>query len=356
MLTERTLDSIQQEYLAALTGVGSNLIIDKVEGSLAYTLSRASAAIALQQDNRLLDLYSNSSLLQSTGARLDQLALGIVTRETALKATGQVLLSTIGTSKTLPANTILVEPTTGLQFITTSSANVIPGLETVTSITAVEVGVSSNLLAGVILYVSSDETIVARVGSSHTDNYYGDMSGGRDVETDSSFRQRIIKATSIPSTSYNNLLDKVLAYTGIDRAFVKTTVPGIVEIWFTALSAFTSLELESFKSYISPYLAPGMVLAVMQSTPVAINFTFDIRPYASDLADLSALSNRLSDTLTSYISSLNVGDPVLITSVEAALKPLASYVKTLSPTADVTVDVNQLPAIGNISFVFPSIY
>ena len=354
----RTLDEIQNTYLTALAALNSSLVIDSSEGSLAYALSRASAAIALLQDNRLLDLQTNALLLNAKGSALDTLLTGILTRTPASYARGSVLAITKTGSQTIYTGTTLVELTTGLQFnVTSSNSSVYNLVETALQVTASTAGASGNLPAGTALYSPTYSNICFHVGATHTDNYYGDLTGGVNPETDASLLQRFLQRVSQGATaSVPNLQSYLLTHPLVNKAYVNTNVPGIVEIWLDGIATYTSSQLTEVLNYTQPYLAAGVVPVVLQVSRVPVNLNIAIIPYANSTDNLTELANRLTTLLANYINTLTLGQSLPLTAIVSLLSPLARSVSVVSPVTDITCQSNQILVLGGLNYTFPSSY
>ena len=357
MLQTRTIEELQNTYFAGLTQAGTGLVLDRRQGSLAYTLSRASAAIAASQDNRMLALERDSSLLTAVGTRLDELGAPISNREQPVRATGFVM----AISKTQPVvintNTSLVHLPTGLQFTTNNSVSVLNLYEVSIPVTAVEFGSSSNLVAGTPLYSPTYPDVCFHVGSSRTDAYYGDLLGGRDTESDETYRQRLLQTYAEgPSSSERNLLRKLLTYPLVERAFVRTRVAGVVEIWVDAATLYTESQRTEMLNYVRTYLAAGAVPTLLQAKRRSVSLTLDVKPFASSAEDLSQLSRRLTSVITSFFSALELGQPLSLQGLIQTLAPLVKEVFITYPTQDVTCGFNEILVPGEIKFTFPSSY
>lgn len=356
MLTQRTLSEIQSLYFASLAAAGSNLVIDQKEGSLGYTLSRASAAIAASQDNRLIDIQNSASILRATGDRLDQIASFILEREPAAKATGSVMAVSKGDSTQIPVGSLLINATTGLQFVTIGqSVTAVSLFESAIPIKAVEAGYASNLVAGTQLFSSDYANVCFRVGQSRTDKYYGDLVGGRDLEDDDTYRSRVIShMTSSTLSSTAGLTRKLLQYPLVERAFVKTRAAGVIEIWVDAANTYTPEQKQELLDYVRPYIAAGATPVLIQAKRKLVNITLDIRPYANNAAEVSLLSSRINTLITNLLLGLDVGQGLSLSVLRQSVQALVRNVSVTYPISDVTAGVNEILAPGEIKYTFSS--
>jgi uncharacterized phage protein gp47/JayE len=355
MIRERSLQEIEATYFSALAASGSNLTVDQVEGSLAYTLFRGSAAVAIAQDNRLLDIQNQLSILDAVGDQLDTMAGFITAREVAQRATGNVLAVAKEESTVIPVGTVLSSPISGVQFkVITTPVTAITLFETRLTVESLEPGAKGNLLAGTQLYSSRYPSVCFRVGSVHTDRYYGDLVGGQDKESDEQYRARVIQTlTGSTVSSKNNLLNKLRQYPLVDRAFVKTRAAGIVEIWLDSASLYTGAQKKEVLEYIEPYLAAGAIPMLVQASRKKIDVTVDIKPF-SYTSDLSSLTAQIKSSINNLLFSLDIGVGITVNAILQSFSTLVRESRVLSPVADITCGPDEILAPGDITFIISS--
>lgn len=353
MLTSRDIAKIQAEYFAALDRTGSNLVVDKKQGSLAYTLGRASAAIAASQDNRMVELQSQSSLLSATGSRLDEMGSFIAQREQASRAQGFVLAVSKSDPVTIAVGSTLIDVSSGLQFATINNAvNAVSLFESLVAVQAVEFGGASNLPAGTQLYSVDYPDVCFRVGSTHTDDYYGDIIGGQDLESDVAYKRRLAAyMASSALSSADVLVRKLREYPLVDRAFVKTRAAGIVEVWVDAAINYTDAQRQELLSYIRPYLAAGTLPIIVQANRRSVNITLDVKPYGTT-SDLSTLSNLLTNSINNLIFSLGVGESLTLAQLRTAIAGFAKEVQIIYPVEDIRCGSTEILTVGEIKLTF----
>ena len=354
MLSTRSIEEIQLTYFAALATSGSNIVVDTTEGSLAYTLSRGAASAAAAIDNRLIDLQNNSLIVNATGSRLNELLGFIAAREQPARATGSVLAISKTDSFVIPTGSLLVNVSTGLTFTTTSaSVTAVNLFESLINIQAIEVGSASNLVAGTQLYSADYPQVCFRVGTTNTTTYEGDLVGGQDVESDNAYRARVLALISNPSSSSSSsLVRKLREYPLVDRAFVRTTVPGVVEIWVDASTIYTAAQRQELLDYISEYLPVGSIPFISQAKRKPVNITLDIQPFSNNSSDLSTLSNRVTSNLTNLILNLDVGESLSVGDIQRSVASLARQITVVYPTDDVICRMDEILSPGEFKFVF----
>lgn len=355
MINQRSIQELEATYFSALAASGSNLVVDQQEGSLAYTLFRGSAAVAISQDNRLIEVQNSSSLIDAQGADLDRLANYITPRENATKAYGNVLAVAKEQSTPIPIGSILSSLVSGLQFkVITKSVTAVTLFETSLTIEALEPGSQSNLIAGTQLYSSSFPNVCFRVGTRHTDRYYGDLIGGQDRENDDQYRARAIQALTSPAiSSKNNVLNKLRQYPLVDRAFVKTRAAGIVEIWLDSAEQYTASQKAEVLNYITPYIAAGAIPMLVQASRRTVDVTVDIKPF-SYTSDLSTVTNQIKNAINNLLLSLDIGVGVSVSAINQSFSTLVRESRILAPTEDITCGPDEILAPGNITFIVSS--
>lgn len=354
MLRSRSIEEIQSTYFAALATSGSNLVVDTKDGSLAYTLARASAAVSASLDNRLIDLQNNSLILNASGSRLDELLGFVSPRQQPARATGSVLAISKTDSFVIPAGSILVNVSSGLSFATTSaSVTAVNLFESLINVQAIEFGISSNLVAGTQLYSADFPEVCFRVGATHNESYEGDLLGGQNIETDNAYRTRVLGLISNPSSSSTSSIVRLLRdYPLVDRAFVRTTVPGVVEIWVDAGTIYTNAQRQELLDYVSPFLPVGALPFITQARRKLVNITLEVQPFSNNNNDLSNLSNRITSNLTNLILNLDVGESLSIGDIRRSVSSLARQVTVVYPTADAVCRADEILSPGEFKLVF----
>jgi uncharacterized phage protein gp47/JayE len=357
MLSPRSVDEIQQDYFSALIQSGSGLVVDRIEGSLAYTLSRASSVIAAQQDYRLIESQANTSILTATGEYLDRIGSSFLVREGAQVATGFVMMRSFEQNIQIPQLTSLVYLENGLEFYTVNSGvvTVYPFLNTVIPVVSLNPGAEHNLPAGTKLFSPDFPDTQVIVGSNYTDRYYGDLIGGRDVEPDLSYRNRLIAYLSRSSSSTQSTIEaKLLQYPLVERVYVRTSIPGVVEIWLDSEQNYTDRQREEILTYIRPDISMGVIPVIIQARRKVVDVHVEMRPYSGRDADLNNLTQRVNAIVTAAVKSLGIGDTFSIQTVEGLISPLVRSVKIIEPTEDIVSLSDEVIVLGDIKVTYPA--
>lgn len=357
MVELRGFDKIQQEYIDALLASGSGLVIDQVEGSLAYTFSRASAVIATQQEYKLKELETAFSPLTATGYNLDAVGSAFLARLPRTRASGYVMAQSDLSVVTLPYGTNLIDLQTGEQYTTlsTPNINILDTSEVQVPVRAVLEGSNANVSAGTQLYAPNFPRVSFVVGLDRYNGVYrGDISGGADAELDEIYRLRLLQYFSQgPTSSEANLLLKLQDYPLVSRAFVRTTSPGFVEIWLDSAQLYTETQLKEVYEYVLPYLSVGVIPVVSQVRRKVVDVEVSVTPFRASYSDLSALSNQIRASVETYFSSLSLGSTLYQSRVISAVRPLVREVILRDPTEDISVGLDEIVSLGVINVVYP---
>lgn len=353
--TPKTIEEAQQLYFQALADANSGLRLDKTQGSVVYTLGRAAAAIAVGQDAELKQLANSINLSTAVGSDLDTYSTYGIYRGVATKASGTVLANSLEINQAVSPGTILIDPRTSLQYITTNTTNVtVSYLDTPIKVQSLTAGYDTNLRAGVRLYSQTYPTVSFTVGLQRLEDnsYTGDLTGGRNTEDDESFRNRIATWLLSHSTSSKSIiLNRLLSFPGVTKAYTVTSPGGVLELWVDSSTVFNEAQKQELYNYIEPYVAAGIVVALAQLRRLVVDIKLEVTPYKG--SDLDALSNRITSVINSYIASLTVAQDLSTERVLKLLSPLAAKVALVTPTRDVRATSGEIIILGQVQVVYP---
>jgi hypothetical protein len=354
----RTTEEIQQDYLIAVAKSGSSLVLDTDPGSVVYTLARGVAAVAVSQDLKLQQL--NASLTTAVGTQLDAIGESFgVSRLQETYAQGYVLAIISAesnlTSYTLTGKTTLVDFSNGNQYVVVvSDATVYSNTEVRLLVKALLSGSASNVPAGTKLFCLERPEIQFVVGSTHLSGYLGDLTGGRDTESDSTYRQRVGQYLASTNTgSKQELTLKLQQYPLVTKAFVKTVAGGYVELWVDSLDLLTPSQLQELKTYISPFVAAGVVPILGQVTQRRLNLTLIVEPFRGLNADLSVLTENINTLVGTIIGALSVGETFYTEAIVNAVRPFVRSVVVTGVGSSVAAGVGELLVPGDIKVTYP---
>lgn len=355
MFKQRTIEEIQSEFLSSLALTLPNLNLN--QSSPFYVLARANASVISDQEQRLNSFLESSNVLTAQADDLDLLARNIVVRDSPTTALGTVLISPTVEEQSLPLGIVLTDLVTGLQFISTASITTSRFVTVSLSIKAASSGSAYNIAAGTTLFSTNYPSIVFKVGTARlaTNIYTGAMQGGRDIEPDDYFRQRLLASLLSPNqTASKNFFRQILlSYPGVTRGYVKTRVGGVVEIWVNTLEEFNNTELEALRDYLLRTVPAGIILAVGQARIKTFDLSLKVTPFNSSLANLSLLTQQISFTINNYVSSLDIAESIPLSKIDQLVRPLVQNLKVQSPTSDLKADIDQVLLLSSLEISYP---
>jgi uncharacterized phage protein gp47/JayE len=353
--TPKTIDDVQQAYFQALADANSQIRIDKTQGSVAYTLGRASAAIAVLQDLELKRLADSINLSTAAGDQLDSFSSFGIRRLPAQFATGTVLCLSEEEPAVLQPRTILTDISTGSQFVTKNTTPIIVSyLEVSIAITAVSTGAAYNLSAGTVLYAAGLPYLKATVGTIHTqeNEYLGSLTGGSSREDDDAFRNRIASwLLSHTTASKGVVINRLLSFPGVTRAYSYTKAGGVIEIWVDSIQTLNASQKLELVNYLKPYISDGIIVALSQLTTVPANLEIDLIPFSA--ADMAVVAARVRQVITQVISQLEVGQTLALSVINEVIKPLAAKAIVTQPKADIICGLGEILIPGEIIVRYP---
>lgn len=363
MFYPRSFDDILTQYLAALEDSGAGLDLQINPSSPLYVLARANSTVIADLESELVDVFTSTSPITATGFDLDSLMfIPEVQRLDSSLATGSIIIKPTTNAITIPIGTILTDLDSGLQFSTTQAALTSKIINTIIPITSLTTGFSNNLTAGTNLFSPDYPTVNFFVGSSlSADNIFnGDLTGGSDLETDDSLRTRFFNylTNSNRPSSILFIKDLVLSYPSILKCFVKTNLPGIIEIWvnFSSLdgsSFYSDTEVDALKQTLTPFIPAGITLAINEAKIKYCQLSLSIIPYSAQ-TDLTALNSDISSAIDNIIADLDIGQTLSLSSIISAVLPFVAKVVITDPISDITPQLDEVVVVSSIKLTLPS--
>jgi uncharacterized phage protein gp47/JayE len=351
MFSPRTIDQISDGIYKYLLEQNTPLS-DISTGSFITALTRAFSGSILNQELMLNELAQRFYLKSATGKDLDLRAVDYgVTRKPGGFAVGSILVVSLTNNFTIPINTILTEPITGLQYTTESSATTNSSSEVVISVKSLIYGDNTNLVAGTKLISPSFPTVIFLVGTHRTTarEICGDLSGGISPETDDSLRTRIIN-TIINSrgTTQDSIKNVVLSDHSISWASIATPLPGFIQVWVDSPSQLTSADINRLTALVNTVKAAGVSSSINQVTRVVQNINIFIQPV--DNVNLQTLTPLLIQITTNYILNLQIGTTFTRSSLVKLLLANTSVLTAsiITPTTDINVNSTSVVRPGRI--------
>jgi uncharacterized phage protein gp47/JayE len=356
----KTVEQLQQEYFQALANAGTGLRFDTTQGSVISALARGSAAVAASQYRDIRRLASSITLADAKGEDLDIYADFGIVRKQPTRSVGTVLAISPNGEIVVPAGSIFIDPQSTLQFESINQTPIkVSYLETPIQIRSLLTGPLANLQEGTRLYSQNFTGTSFVVGTARTPagNYIGSLTGGANRESDVSYRNRIAAWLSSHTTaSQSSVIDRLLSFPGVSRAFTITNSGGILEVWVDSLSVFFSESQRiEIARYIKDYVADGIIVTVSQVNRKPVDILLEVTPYTNAIdVGISSLSNRIREVTLSYIQQLTIGQNFSRSVLLQRLRPLAAQVIVKEPSQDVFILNTELAVLGKLQTTYPA--
>lgn len=299
-------------------------------------------------------------------------ALKNVYRKPATTAAGSVTFT--GTSGTIPAGTAVVRGD-GVTYTTNASATVSAGSVTV-AVTAVTAGSAGNCVSGTAMSLG-----IAIAGIQSGGAATGAISGGADVESNTSFGARVISAfqTAPQGGAKGDYQTWALAVPGVTRAWVAPNGfgTGTVVVYFMMDNAESSFNgfpqgsngVSQFDQ--GPGGVPRGVVATGDQLMLA-NALISLQPVTAlvyacapiqnivnfTISGLSSSSSTTRNAIAAAISGVFLangapGGTINLSAIESAIAAVpntAGFVIT-SPVGNITNPTGNLPVLGSVTYV-----
>ncbi|WP_169710297.1 baseplate J/gp47 family protein [Fangia hongkongensis] len=265
----------------------------------------------------------------------------------------------------IDANSFIYTITDSIGDGNKGNANIVANFATV-SVKSSGFGLEYNLVSGSILTLTN--AISGLDNNAYTS--LGGISGGADVESDESYRSRILFRVRNPisDTSISGLENILYAINGITRVWVLPITPAIGQCTIYYVrdgedDIFPSpTDITSVRAKIpTPAYIQETDIIVDAPTEQSINFTF-----ASISPDTFSMRKAIEDSLKQFFEeSIDIGaklSPVNTITENQYIKPILNAVDsetglsltdfTLnSPSGSITVANANLPTLGTITFL-----
>lgn len=252
------------------------------------------------------------------------------------------------TDRSIPAGTVCMTAAL-IRFQTTEDGVLEAGALTVTvGAEAVEAGTSGNVGAGTILSLSE-----APVGVGWCTNSQAFV-GGSEAETDEELRVRVLDTYQRMPNGANAAFyeqgalsfDEVAAAVAISRP----RGVGTVDIIVTTASGIPSDDL---LAELTEYFESRREIAVdlQVKAPEVVELDVEVQVEASTGVDVSTLCDTVETTIATWFDGGLLGTSITRAKLGAiiyAVDGVENY-NIISPSADVSVDQDELPQLGDLS-------
>lgn len=346
---DEIMDSAKANMIAKqdkLTDFNEGSIIHTILDTVARLVERAYVAIR-QGYNELL------ALLPYSPFRFE--------RKEGLYASGTVVFSrdsAIGTSTVIPKGTVVSGG--GYTFVTTVAGQIAADKvdSDEISVTASDVGSSSNIAAGVI--DSIDSVVPADVVKVTNNDVF---TGGTDAETDADFEERFkVYINGLSGTNSYAIRSAALSINAVRSVSYQNHKPLLNDIYNASIyvddgSGNASADtLDAVRNAIEGdgteenpgHLAPGINIRVLAPTSVPVDVSMKILVANADIEDAQTEITRV---ITEYINGKCIGESVVLSELITKVMAL-NYVAdctVISPAANVEPSINQICRVGEIT-------
>lgn len=353
----RPINEIEEEIAAAMQS-GSNLEIDLSEGSVVRALVRSFAASQLSLEQKVDQVEKDSFLISATGESLDRKGYWLDRRK-ATRAKGHVVVeNTSNQIVNLPNNSVIADPETNLLYRTNlpsnSSKSLAPKVKTAVPIEADQPGREYNLGSGTRLVATQFPELEIRVGSGETidGKVCGSIQGGKEPETDESFRLRLIRsAQNRERTTSKEIEQKLLSRESIANVRVEPSGGGVLVVLVDPFSSFTEADQEAIANEIRSWVSPGVTVTVKQARRVSIDV--EIIVSATPEIDQSQLSDYIRALVFDYSRNLEPNNIFNPSDLEESLKSIYEDLRVSIPKTSIEIASSDLiyPSRVNITYV-----
>lgn len=269
-------------------------------------------------------------------------------RKPAATASGSINFAGVDGSL-IPVGTLLTTAN-GVQVKTAADVTISAGIGTATAV-AVVAGASGNLPAGLSLALVSP---VYGVQSTATVSSSG-FTGGADIESDDSLRERIISRIQQPphGGAEHDYIAWALEAPGVTRAWCYPREMGLGTVTVRFMrdgdvnpipDAAAVAAVQAYIDVLRPVTASVYVVAPIA---VPLNFTISATPNTQAVRD--AIKAELQDLL---LREAEPGATILLSHIREAISIAAGEINYVmsAPAADVTHTTGQMAVMGTITW------
>lgn len=283
---------------------------------------------------------------------LDRIAAAYgLNRKPAAKATGAVTLT--GTAGTVIEAGTYVATEGGLGFRTIADATIPEGGSVSADVVAVEAGAAFNVAAGMVVVVPM--TLVGVTGVTNS----AAMSGGADVETDASFRDRLLLRIRLPAASgceadYIRWAREVSGV-GAAACIPVWNGPGTVKVVVAGDGLVPAGEavVEAVADHLSAVRPIGAQVTVVSVVSLSVNISakltledgFSVEGVTPDIQAAISAEIAQSGFGATYLSRARVGASIL------QVRGVLDYSNLLlnGSTANIPLTNEQVPVLGTVT-------
>lgn len=336
--TPRDIDTLIQEMNLALINQNSPLS-DISEGSVISSILRAVASTHQKQELSTLEVADSYFLTTSSGADLNLKAGDVgLQRKSGSVSSGSVLSISQEGSLYVSNSILLTDPVSGIQIKIVNGANttITTDTETRLQVQSVAEGERSNLPAGTRLITPLLPSATFVVGSHRTTTgvLCGDMTGGRNPESNAELRQRIRNTTiNNRGTTEEALRNTLLQDPSVSWVSVLSS-RGIAQAWVDSPDILSSSDKNRLLQTLEIVKPAGILIALNQATRELVDINVLIKPTKS--VNLQSLTDQVIGLIKTYLQELQLGKPFVREEITNQVFRLNGVVEAsvLKPTVD----------------------
>lgn len=313
-LTTYDFTSLVRQQAAAIQSSARSLV-DVSVGSITRALIEANASLLLWLQGLVLSMLVKTRAATSQGQDLDSWMADFgLTRLSAQPAVGVVTFSrfTPGSAVSIPAGTTVQTSDRQWQYVTTADAAMAPSQTSVQApVTAVAPGAGGNAAGGQVTMLVGSVPGVDSVSNA------APFVGGLDAETDQAFRERFVRWVNGLSKATGSAIGAAIAAVRPGLTFIITeneTYAGTAQPghFFVVVDDGTGMPsaqlLESVRSAVdaSRGLTSSFAVFAPQIVQANVAAVLTVAPGF----DAASVRNDVRAALTTYISTLGLGQPL----------------------------------------------
>lgn len=351
-MTIRTVEEIIDQFRTSLSQDNSDLANFDQFGTL-YTMFRA-VALGIQEQDVKLDLLQNGLFLNTaTGEALNKKALEFnIVRSNGTPASGGILA--LGRPVTLPADLVLTDSISGLQFKLINRTQILTNKATAT-IECLENTPEGNLVPGTKLISSlypSHQFIVGNRFDVVSNNYIGNLIGGSYREEDDELRERVtLTLQTLALSTLDALKSAALNNNGVSKVSIKENSPalGFITVYINTRDRVTIKQVENSLNLIKPV---GTALQVTSFKSVVVDVELIITTFNKN--QIRNLTRQIQDAVRQYITNISLNSTLTKEGLAASvyqLGPVAN-VEVVNPVTNLVINDEELLNLGTINITY----
>lgn len=346
----RTLNEVIENLR---TGLANSKLARFSTYSNVYALFRSIGSVITQHEVELDSIKDGFFLSTASGDDLDRRAGDYeIYRNLGSPSYGSVLVKAgfLGTGP-IPAGTILTSANNLIQVETTEPINIVGLNEVAVEVVSLSLTQQANLPAGTSLYSSIYPQFTFTVGRYRNPlnlTIEGNLSGGREGETDIQFSTRIRDfQTSLAKATNPALVSSILNVPTVTRVFIKEHKPSssYMTVYINSNNAEVVRRVDAV---IAENKAAGVSYIIRPLDKVDLVVALELEVNRN--SNINKLIEDTRATVYSYLDNVEVEGLVSKEAIAGvALRvPGVSNVRVLSPTNSIVLQAEQIVNVSDV--------